>query len=30
LYLVFWRGYPPFEATWEPTRNLAHAQDLVN
>jgi hypothetical protein len=30
MYLVFWRGYPPFEATWEPTRNLVHAQDLVN
>ncbi len=30
LYLVFWRGYPPFEATWEPAGNLVHAQDLVN
>jgi len=30
LYLVFWRGYPPSEATWEPARNLVHAQDLVN
>jgi hypothetical protein len=30
MYLVFWRGYPPSEATWEPARNLVHAQDLVN
>ncbi len=30
LYLVFWRGYPPSEATWEPAGNLVHAQDLVN
>jgi hypothetical protein len=30
LYLVFWRGYPPSEATWEPVENLIHAQDLVN
>jgi hypothetical protein len=25
LYLVFWRGYPPSEATWEPVGNLVHA-----
>ncbi len=30
LYLVFWRGYPPSEITWEPAENLVHAQDLVN
>jgi hypothetical protein len=30
LYLVFWRGYLPFETTWEPAENLVHAQDLVN
>jgi hypothetical protein len=30
LYLVFWRGYPPFEPTWEHAKNLVHAQDLVN
>jgi len=30
MYLVFWRGYPPSEATWEPVGNLVHAQDLVN
>jgi len=30
LYLVFWRGYPPSEATWEPVGNLVHAQDLIN
>jgi hypothetical protein len=30
MYLVFWQGYPPSEATWEPAGNLVHAQDLVN
>jgi hypothetical protein len=30
MYLVFWRGYPLCEATWEPAGNLVHAQDLVN
>jgi hypothetical protein len=30
MYLVFWRGYPPSEAIWEPAGNLVHAQDLVN
>ncbi len=30
LYLIFWQGYPPSEATWEPVENLVHAQDLVN
>jgi len=30
LYLVFWRGYPPSEGTWEPAENLIHAQDLIN
>jgi hypothetical protein len=25
MYLVFWRGYPPSEAIWEPARNLIHA-----
>jgi hypothetical protein len=30
LYLVFWQGYPPFEAIWEPAENLVHAQDLVH
>jgi len=30
LYLVFWQGYPPSEATWGPAKNLVHAQDLVN
>ncbi len=30
MYLVFWRGYPPSEATWEHAGNLVHAQDLVN
>jgi hypothetical protein len=30
MYLIFWQGYPPSEATWEPAENLVHAQDLVN
>ena len=28
-YLVLWKGYPRHDATWEPKRNVAHAQELV-
>jgi hypothetical protein len=28
-YLVKWRGYPSYEATWEPVRHLDHAQTEV-
>jgi hypothetical protein len=28
-YLVKWLGYPEYEATWEPTSNLTHCQDLI-
>ena len=29
-YLVLWKGYPPHEATWEPSENLSNAQRLVD
>ncbi len=28
-YLVFWKGYPPSEATWEPLENLEGAIEIV-
>jgi hypothetical protein len=28
-YLVKWLGYPEWEMTWEPIKNLAHAQDAI-
>jgi hypothetical protein len=28
-YLVKWRGYPSFEATWEPAIHLEHARQAV-
>jgi len=29
-YLVQWRGYPAYEATWEPARNLSNASRMVD
>jgi hypothetical protein len=29
-YLVKWRGYPVYEATWEPASNLQQAQQAIN
>lgn len=29
-YLVKWRGYPVYEATWEPASNLQQAQQALN
>ena len=28
-YLIFWKGYPVHEATWEPEENLANAPKKV-
>ena len=28
-YLVFWKGYPTHEMTWEPEENLANVQEKV-
>ena len=28
-YLVKWKGYPHWENTWEPERNMVHAQDAI-
>ena len=28
-YLVFWKGYPAHEATWEPVENLQNAPEKV-
>lgn len=28
-YLVQWKGYPTFEATWEPESNLENAATLL-
>jgi hypothetical protein len=30
LYLVYWKGFPAADASWEPLDNLAGAMDLVN
>jgi transposase InsO family protein len=29
-YLVFWKGYPLYEATWEPRENLKNAQKIIS
>ena len=29
-YLVKWKGYPSYEATWEPLQNLQNAPNLFN
>ena len=28
-YLVQWKGYGPWDATWEPLQNLENAKDAV-
>ena len=28
-YLVFWKGYPAHEATWEPEENLQNAPEKI-
>ena len=28
-YLVHWKGYIPFDATWEPAENLVNAPEAV-
>ena len=28
-FLIHWKGYPVWEATWEPERNLGNCQDLL-
>jgi Chromo (CHRromatin Organisation MOdifier) domain len=28
-YLVKWKGYPAYEASWEPITHLSHAQETV-
>jgi hypothetical protein len=29
-YLVQWKGYPEYDTTWEPAKNLDHAQSLIS
>ena len=29
-YLVHWKGYPSYDATWEPANNLDHSQALIS
>ena len=29
-YLVHWKGYPLYDATWEPANNLNHSQTLIS
>ena len=29
-YLVQWKGYPSYDATWESVKNLEHAQSLIS
>ena len=29
-YLVHWKGYPPYDATWEPAKNLDRRYSLIS
>ena len=29
-YLVHWKGYPSYDATWEPAKNLDRSQSLIS
>ncbi len=29
-YLIHWKGYPSYDATWEPANNLDHSQTLIS
>jgi hypothetical protein len=29
-YLVHWKGYPEYDATWEPAKNLDHSSSLIS
>ena len=28
-YLIFWKGYPTYEMTWEPEENVKNAQEKI-
>ena len=29
FYKVWWKGYLPYDNSWEPEANLTHAQDAI-